>query len=221
MGAGVAQITQSAAIGNMTGAAATAGASTTATGGNYLQNMGIAVVTAGVTGNITNPAARFGASAILGGIGSELTGGDFWEGAGIAAMNTVVIMAIEHTMSSRVKTGAESEKNANSDMNTNKGSEAGKQTKPYVLLAQAGYFNGDPYDPTFIPIEPAQQLTKEQIRNEELKWEIVKRGVEEIADNVFDKIIAPASIRFMFNRDAIEKGMERIFPRNAEACPKR
>ncbi len=79
------------------------------------------------------------AGVVVGGIGSELSGGTFSQGAMLAAMNAVTVWAIEQSTASEVKTGGEVEKTANKNMNTNWVLLAEAQTEGTVIDTGGGY----------------------------------------------------------------------------------
>ncbi len=73
---------------------------------------------------------------VVGGIGSELSGGTFSQGAMLAAMNAVTVWAIEQSTASGVKTGGESMEKAQIDITIDQELFAGPGApQPYYFYA--------------------------------------------------------------------------------------
>ncbi len=76
------------------------------------------------------------AGVVVGGIGSELSGGTFSQGAMLAAMNAVTVWAIEQSTASGVKTGGESMEKAQIDITIDQELFAGPGApQPYYFYA--------------------------------------------------------------------------------------
>ncbi len=78
----------------------------------------------------------------------------------------------------------------------------------------------DPVNGAIVTIGTPETITLEQIINQELTLEITMKVGLFFADEALSYIIEKASIRFMFIKDAVGKGMELILPNQTEAYSK-
>ncbi|MBI5027194.1 MAG: hypothetical protein HZC12_10815 [Nitrospirae bacterium] len=125
------------AVGGMVGGIISSGES-----GKIGQGMLIGAISGGVGGYIgglgggTNIYLKglvmIGSGAIIGGVASELTGGNFGEGLKIGGISAAISFALTQYFASTNKAGEESEKKAQRDLNINKGENASRQNKSLI-----------------------------------------------------------------------------------------